>query len=171
METKKQAIITEKDLNLLWRVIKSNWHIPIILVSLFYGLGSFYAYKQVDISQASTQLLLNKNEEYYGGSVVQDASAYYIDNSNEMKVITSYDLMKETVTKLKDHLQVSYYIIGRVKTTEHFSGNPFEIKINNINPGWYEAMVDFKILDYDYYEMSLLNGDEIKRSGDNSTKN
>ena len=162
METKKQSIVTEKDLNLLWRVVKSNWYIPLLIVPVFYLAGSFYAYKQIDVYQASTQLLLNKNEEYYSGNVVTDAGSYYIDNSNEKKVIKSYDLMKETVLRLKDKIQVSYYIIGRVKTAEQFSGNPFEIKINNINPIWYESVVDFKVLDYDNYQMSLHNGDQIK---------
>ncbi|MBK7666237.1 MAG: hypothetical protein IPJ32_02190 [Sphingobacteriaceae bacterium] len=129
METKKQAIVTEKDLNLLWRVIKSNWYVPLFIVPIFYVGGVFYAYKQIDVFQASTELLLNKNEEYYSGNVVTDAGSYYIDNANEKKVISSYDLMKETVTRLKDRLQVSYYIIGRVKTAEQFSGNPFEIKL------------------------------------------
>ena len=106
METKKQSIVTEKDLNLLWRIIKSNWYIPLLIVPLFYLAGYFYAYKQIDVFQAQTQLLLNKNDEYTTGNVVTDAGALYIDNSNEMKVISSYDIMKEVMRRLKDRLQI-----------------------------------------------------------------
>lgn len=162
METKKQAIITEKDLNLLWRVVKSNWYIPILVIPIFYAIGVFYAYRQIDVYAASTQLLLNKNDEYYSGNVVTDAGALYIDNANEMKVIGSYDLMKETIRRLKDKLQVSYFIIGRVKTAEQFTGNPFKVKINNINPEWYESIVDFKILDYNTYELSFTSNQQVK---------
>ena len=63
----------------------------------------------------------------------------YIDNANEMKVIGSYDIMQETMRRLRNRLQVSYYIVGRVRVTEQFSGLPFEAKVSNINPAWYEV--------------------------------
>ncbi|MBN8692473.1 MAG: polysaccharide biosynthesis tyrosine autokinase [Bacteroidetes bacterium] len=155
METKKQSIITEKDLNLLWRIVRTNWYIPILIVPFFYLAGYFYAYKQIDVYQAQTQLLLNKNDEYSSGNVVTDAGALYIDNSNEMKVIGSYDIMKETMKRLKDRLQVSYYIVGRVRVTEYFNGLPFEVIVSNVNPGWYEVPLDVKIIDYDHFEITL----------------
>ncbi|HRD37339.1 MAG TPA: hypothetical protein PLC65_01800, partial [Bacteroidia bacterium] len=155
METKKQSIITEKDLNLLWRIVKTNWYIPILIVPFFYLAGYFYAYKQIDVFQAQTQLLLNKNDEYSSGNVVTDAGALYIDNSNEMKVIGSYDIMKETMRRLKDRLQVSYYIVGRVRVTEQFNGLPFEVIVSNVNRSWYEVPLDIRIVDYDHYEITL----------------
>lgn len=155
VETKKQSIITEKDLNLLWRIVKTNWYIPILIVPFFYLAGYFYAYKQIDVYQAQTQLLLNKNDEYSSGNVVTDAGALYIDNSNEMKVIGSYDIMKETMRRLKDRLQVSYYIVGRVRVTEQFNGLPFEVIVSNVNRSWYEVPLDIRIVDYDHYEITL----------------
>jgi hypothetical protein len=38
--------------------------------------------------------------------------------------------MKETVLKLKDRVEVSYYLVGRVRTTEQFIGMPFIVKVN-----------------------------------------
>ena len=75
----------------------------------------------------------------YEKSVITDNAFYntarsYVDNSNEIRIITSYDIMKETVDKLKNQLQVSYYLVGRVRTTEQFTGTPFHVVINNINP-------------------------------------
>lgn len=170
METKKQSVVSDKDLKLVWRILKTNWYIPFIVLPLFYAAGRFDAYKQTDYYQAATQILLKNNDAYYQNNVVTDAGFYssgsYVDNSNEIRVLSSYDIMKETVLRLKHQLQVSYFIEGRVRTTEQFLGMPFVIKVNNINPGWYEATMDFKIVDYDNYEISYnMGGQKIIKKG------
>ena len=74
--------------------------------------------------------------------------------------------MKETVEKLKGKLQVSYYLVGRVRTTEQFSGTPFNVIVKNIKPALIESTISFKIIDFQHYEMKyLLNGTESKNSG------
>jgi hypothetical protein len=50
--------------------------------------------------------LLKSNDTYYKDNLVSDQGFYgsqnsYVDNSNEIRIIKSYDLMKETVLKLK----------------------------------------------------------------------
>ncbi len=171
MEKNKSSIISEKDIRGITRIIKQNWYIPIFTLVLSYLLGYFYTYKLINVYQASTQILIN-TKDYYDRSIISDenyySSAYstYIDNSNQIRVIKSYDIMEETVEKLKDVLQVSYYIVGKVRTTEQFSGMPFEIKINNINPNFYEQPIKFKILNYTNYQLELeLNGSKIIKTG------
>lgn len=170
MEAKKQSIVTEKDLKLVWRIVKSNWYIPFLIIPLFYMIGRFNAYRLTDIYQATTQILLNQNQVYYQNNVLTDANFYgnasYVDNSNEIRVLQSYDIMKETVRRLKDQLQISYLIEGRVLTTEQFRGMTFNIKVYNINPGWYEVPMYFKVVDYDNYEISYFDGQKkITKSG------
>lgn len=166
MGSKKQSIITEKDLSLILRVLKSNWWVPVIIIPIFYFIGVFYAYKQINVYQAFTSLLLNHNDTYYQSNVVNDNSFYnassYVDNINEKRVIESYDLMEKTVTRLLDRLSVSYFIVGKVRTTEQFSGNPFKVKVTSLRPDLYEQMLDFRILNYNEYEISYLNSDNTK---------
>ncbi len=160
--TKKQAIVSQKDLNLLLRIIKSNWWIPIVVLPIFYVIGTFYVYRLTNIYQASTQFLLKVNDTYYQNNVLSDASFYsygsYVDNLNEQRIIQSYDLSSKVVDKLVDRIQVSYFIVGKVRTTEEFNAIPIYITINSINPGFYEQIFDFKIIDYNNYEISFDQG-------------
>ena len=107
MEQKKNnSPIQINDFKLIWRIISKNWYIPFVIVPILYLVGYFYVYKLENVYQASVELL-KSNDTYYEKSVITDNSFYnsarsYIDNSNEIRIITSYDIMKETIDKLKD---------------------------------------------------------------------
>ncbi|GIV29497.1 MAG: sugar transporter [Bacteroidia bacterium] len=168
---KTTGIISEKDIRVITRIVKQNWYIPIITVAIAYIVGYFYTYKLTNIYQSSTQILIN-TKDYYDKNLISDENMYssaysaYIDNSNQIRVIKSYDIMEETIEKLKDILQVSYYIAGKVRTTEQFSGMPFEIKVNNINPAFYEVPMKFKIKNYATYQIIIeTDGNKIMKEG------
>jgi len=166
INSKKQAIISQKDLNLIFRILKSNWWVPIIVLPIFYAIGTFYVYRLTNVYQASTEFLLKVNDTYYQNNVLSDQNFYsygsYVDNLNEQRIIQSYDLSSSVVDKLLSDIQVSYFIVGKVRTTEQFKNVPINIVINSINPGYYEQIFDFKILDYNNYEISFLS-DGVKQ--------
>jgi capsular exopolysaccharide synthesis family protein len=156
---KGQSIVSQKDFNFIVRLLKANWWVPLVFLPLFYAIGEFYIYRITTVYKASTEFLLKTNDTYYQNNVLSDASFYsygtYVDNLNEIRVLQSYDLASEAVDKLTDYLQISYFIVGKVRTTEQFSGMPFKIKVNSLNPAYYETPFDFKILDYNRYEISF----------------
>ncbi|MCE3260865.1 MAG: Chain length determinant protein [Bacteroidetes bacterium] len=121
---KKQSLISAKDLNLIYRILKSNWWIPLIILPIFYAAGTFYVYRLNTVYKASTELLIKNNDTYYKSNVLSDANFYsygsYVDNLNEQRILQSYDLSNQVVDKLLDRLQVSYFIVGKVRTTEQF---------------------------------------------------
>jgi capsular exopolysaccharide synthesis family protein len=160
----KQAIVTQKDFNLIIRVLKANWWIPIIIVPIFYVMSVFYIFRLTSVYQVTTKILLQNNNAYYQSNVVTDANFYgaqnYVDNSNEQRVILSYDLLDRVVTKLKDKLQVSYYIVGKVRRTEQFGNMPFLVNVNTINADLYEVPFDFKVLNSKSYEITYQTGDK-----------
>lgn len=164
MQNKKQAIISQKDFNLIFRILKANWWIPVIIVPIAYVIGVFYTYRLTSVYQVSTQILLQNNDAYYKSNVVSDANFYgaqsYVDNSNEKRVLLSYDLLNKVVTKLKDKLQVSYFIVGKVRTTEQFGGMPFVVNFTNVNPSLFEIPFDFRVLDSVSFELSYLKDSE-----------
>ena len=155
---KKQGIVSQKDLNLLLRIVTANWWIVVLILPLFYGVGTFYVYRLTNVYKASTEILLKTNETYYQNNVLSDASFYsyssYIDNLNEKRVIQSYDLSSQVVDKLMDRLQISYFIVGKVRTTEQFNGMPFTVIVNSINPNYYERVFDLDVVDYNHYEIN-----------------
>lgn len=170
INNKKQAIVSQKDLNLVLRILKYNWWVPLLVLPIFYALGTFYVYRLTTIYKASTEFLLKSDDAYYKNNVLSDASFYtfssYVDNSNETRIIQSYDLASQVVNKLLDRLQVSYFIVGKVRTTEQFSGMPFKIVVNTINPVYYEQVFDFRVLDYENFEISYEeNGSKKVKKG------
>ncbi len=164
VNSKKQAIITQKDFNLIIRILKANWWIPIIIMPIFYLIGTFYVYRLTSVYEVSTQILLQNNDAYYKSNVVTDANFYgaqnYVDNSNEKRVILLYDLLNKVLNRLSDKLQVSYYIVGKVNTKEQFVGMPFSVELNNIRGDLSEIPFDFKVLSDKDYEISYLKGTE-----------
>ena len=171
MEQKNtNSIINTNDLKLIWRIFSKNWYIPILFGAIFYLVAYFYTYKLTNTYQASVELL-KSNDNYYKDNLVSDQGYYgvknsYVDNSNEIRIVKSYDLMKETVLKLKNRVEVSYYLIGRVRTTEQFSGVPFNIKVNVVNPNLFETKINFKIIDYNQFQLTyFLNGHDVVKTG------
>ena len=143
------SIISDGDLKSIWRIVIKNWYIPILVTPIFFLIGYFYIYKLTNVYQASVELL-KKNDSYYKGNLISDqgggfygSSKTYIDNSNEMRILRSHDLMKTVVYKLKDRLEVSYYIVGRVRTTEQFIGMPFMVRVNSVNSNMHETSIKF----------------------------
>ena len=154
------------------RILKYNWWIPLVVLPIFYGIGMFYVYRLTSIYKVSTEFMLKVNDSYYQSNVVSDASFYsmgasYVDNVNEQRVIKSYDLSEQVVSKLMDRLQVSYFIVGKVRRTEQFSDVPFAINVNSINPSLYEQVFDFKIMDFDHFELTFNdNGAKVVKTGE-----
>jgi capsular exopolysaccharide synthesis family protein len=167
---KKQGIVSQKDLNVLIRIFRNNWWVPLLVLPVFYGMGTFYVYRLTNIYRVSTEFLLKVNDAYYQNNVLNDANFYsmggsYVDNVNEQRIIKSYDLANQVVSKLIDRLQVNYFIVGKVRRTEQFNGLPFVISVNSLHPDFYEKVIDFKIVDYTNYEISYEN-----REGNQETK-
>ena len=138
INNKKQAIVSQKDLNLIFRILKTNWWVPLVILPIFYAIGAFYVFRLTNVFQASTEFLLKVNDTYYQNNVLNDQNFYsygsYVDNLNEQRIIQSYDLSSQVVDKLLKDIQVSYFIVGKVRTTEQFKNIPINIEINSIYP-------------------------------------
>lgn len=169
--SKNTSILSVADLKLLWAVVAKNWYIALVLTMLTFGIGFIYSYKLTDIYSAKTQILLKANNSINTASIISENGGFYggagqsfVDNSNEIRVIQSYDLMKKTLDRLD--LDVSYFLIGRIRTEELFTGIPFKIKVLNLKPALYEQSMRIKLLDWDRFQMSYNVGKtEVIKTG------
>ena len=82
----------------------------------------------------------------------------YGNMQDQKRVIQSYDLVAQVVSKLD--LGVSYYIVGRLKTTEQFQNPSFTIELSSVNSAMYENPIDFKILNENEYELIYMKDNE-----------
>jgi capsular exopolysaccharide synthesis family protein len=167
--TKNSSIVDVNDLKFIWRVISKNWYIPLIAISVFAGAGYLYSYKLTDIYAAKSQILLKSNVGFNTSSIISDnfyggGGASFIDNSNETRVISSYDLVKKVLDRLD--FDVSYFIVGRIRTVELFDGLPYKVKAYIVSPELYEQQIKFRILDQEKFEITYLKGNvELKKVG------
>ncbi len=164
---KKISIIETDDLIYVWRIFTKNWYILLTCILLAFVVSYFYTYKLKEVYAAQSQILLKNNETYDYQSQIYKGLGYYYnspDNSNQIRVITSNDLINKTLSRLK--FDVSYFIVGRLKTTEVFDAMPFVVSAQVLDYSLFESDFKLKIINEKQYEISYSKeGSTIVKKG------
>lgn len=151
----KESIIDVEDFKKVWNIFLTNWYI-IFFALLIASLGSYiYTYRQQPLYSANLQILLKDQETYdYQTQLYRGLGYYnvYNDVPNQIRVITSYDLIQKAVIKLD--MEVNYYIVGRIKKKELYSDHPFKVNADVLNPKLYGHDINFRFLNPKQYEIS-----------------
>lgn len=158
----KGGIIEVNDLRNLIRIVSKNWYFVVIALVLSAVLSYLYSYKIPDVYGASTQILLKDKTSYDYQSQVYKNIGYinaYGDIVNQKRVLTSYDLVDRTLEKLD--FEVSYFIIGRFKTTQIYANLPFTVQIQLLNNKLYERPFDLHIVDSKQFTISYDGGQGV----------
>ncbi len=156
------SIIDAKDLRYFLRIAAKNWYFVAVALVLSAVLSYLYSYKLPDVYGAQTQILLKDREVYDYQTSVYKSLGYvgiYSDIVNQKRVLTSYDLIDRTLDKLD--FDVSYFIVGRFKTTQHYGTVPFTVTMQPIGPKLYDRPIDLHVVDLDYYELGYERGGEV----------
>src|SRR5882672_10485162 len=135
----KSGVLDVNDLRYFLRIFSKNWYLVVVAAVLSSVLCYLYLYKQADVYGARTQILLKDRQTYNYQSQVYENIGYiaaYGDIVNQKRVLTSYDMVSKTLDKLD--FDVSYYVIGRFKTTEMYEKRPFNVRMQLINTRLYE---------------------------------
>jgi tyrosine-protein kinase Etk/Wzc len=163
-----QQLVSQRDLQRLWSIIRKNWLIIVLFPLIAFFAGEVYIYRITPVYSAKMQLQVRINESYTPGSVISDNAGMYggtmrtfVDISNEKRVISSYDLILKAIEKL--NFDISYYIVGRLRTEEMFQGAPFRVDVVNLNRKLYEQKIQFKITGPQSYEMIYKIGETEKK--------
>jgi capsular exopolysaccharide synthesis family protein len=160
----KGNIVDAKDLRYVLRIFSKNWYIVAVALAISGVLSYLYTYKLPDIYGASTSILLKEKTTYdYQTSVYKDIGymGSYVDMVNQQRVITSYDLLSDVLGRLD--FDVSYFIVGRFKTSQVHNTRPFTIKADVINNRLYEKPLDLRLIDLKTYELSYERRGEVVR--------
>jgi capsular exopolysaccharide synthesis family protein len=150
------SIIDAKDLRYFLRIASKNWYFVVVALLLSLVLSYLYTYKLPNIYGASTQILLKDSDSYDYQSQVYKSLGYagvYGDLVNQKRVLTSYDLVDEALSKLD--FDISYFIVGRFKTSQVHGTLPFTVKMELLDAELYERVFDLRIVDKDHFELSF----------------
>lgn len=156
---KNKQIINPSDIKFIFKIIRKNWYLPILFCFLAWAIAFVYVHKLVDIYGAKTQILLNTNETFQQKSVIGFDYGAYQEISNQMKVIKSTDIIKATLNKLD--LDVSYFLVGRLKTSEVYRGTPFKVKVIHVSPNIYSRSIKIKIVSTDKYTLHYKSNESV----------
>ncbi|MCB0764636.1 MAG: hypothetical protein KDB84_08030, partial [Flavobacteriales bacterium] len=121
-----------------------------------------YSYKLPDVYGATTQILLKDREVYDYQTSVYKSLGYvgvYGDLVNQKRVLTSYDLVDDALDRLD--FDVSYFIVGRFKTSQVHGTLPFRVVLDGLSPKLYGRPFDMKILDAERFTLTYDRGGEI----------
>lgn len=158
----KGGIIEVNDLRNLVRIVSKNWYFVVIALVLAAVLSYLYSYKIPNVYGASTQILLKDKTSYDYQSQVYKSIGFlnsYGDIVNQKRVLTSYDLIDRSLDKLD--FEVSYFIIGRFKTTQVYANLPFTVQIQVLNAKLYERPFDLHIIDPGQFAISYDAGQGV----------
>lgn len=167
---RKSEIISRKDIVRLVAITLSNWYFLAIFPILFFLASFIYTHRIPEIYAAKCQILLKSNETYdyqekiYRGLGQQSRYASYEETASQMRVIKSTDLIEKVLDRLS--LNVSYFIVGRLKVTEIYSHMPFKVIADDRSSRFTGLPFSLKILDESRFELVYeVDGSEKTRIG------
>jgi len=131
----KTNIISRKDLVSVVGIILSNWYLLIFIPAISFVLAYFYTHQLPEVYAARCQVLLKSRETYdyqgglFRGLGVTSSATSYGQTASQMNVVRSSDLIEQVLNNLS--IDVSYFIVGRLKTTEVYKHLPFEVSVDD----------------------------------------
>jgi tyrosine-protein kinase Etk/Wzc len=158
----KKQIISPEDLKVIYRIFFKNWQYFILVPSALACLAFFYTHRMTDVYAARTQILLRSTETHnYQDRLYQNIGfmGAYGDITNQKRILSSYDLIQKALDKLD--FNISYFIEGRLKTTELYNSMPFKIDIELISSGkkLFEKPIQYEIISAAEYMLKYeING-------------
>lgn len=162
MAEKKSSIVDVDDLMIVWKFLSKNWLI-ILLFPIIAGVAAYlYVHRMADEFGAKTEILLGSGTGYeYQSQIYRNLTGYsggVNQITNQIRVLQSHDLISRTLDKLD--FQISYYIVGRVKTTEIKQVDAFTVDVTLMESvgELYGVPFDVKILDQNSFVLSFESG-------------
>src|SRR5690606_31412350 len=112
------------------------------------GIAYFYTHRMPDVYAAKVEILLKPESSYDLQSQVYSGLTgfyqAYADITNQKRVLKSHDLIEKTIQKLD--FDISYFITGRVKTSEVRRIEAFDVEIDLINSSLYQRRFDVDVI-------------------------
>ncbi|MEX2596102.1 MAG: polysaccharide biosynthesis tyrosine autokinase [Salibacteraceae bacterium] len=164
--TEQKEIISRKDIVRFVGIILSNWYYFISIPLIAFALTYIYTHRIADIYAAKCQILLKSNETYdyqseiYRGLGFNSKYASYEETASQMRVIKSTGLLEEVMNRMP--LDVSYFIVGRLKVTEVYKHMPFKVITDERSSAFSGMRFSVSIIDTTRFRLSYEREGEEK---------
>ncbi len=167
MSQSSQNIIDTGDVKRVWQLFAHYWYIYLIALLLSGGLGYLYIQKVTPVYKSKVTVQLDANEgnqiqqQVVGGLQGRGYYSSYISAKKEMKnqkrLIKSHDLIKETLNRLD--FRISYFLMGRLRTTPQYRTAPFEVQLHPEKGSSYKGPYQVHLIDQQQFRLIIDNED------------
>lgn len=154
---KKQEIIGRKDLVRIISSALNNWYLLVFLPVFFFAGSYFYAHRIQEVFAAKCQILLQAQDTYdyqkqltRGLGLSSNVTGYEY-TAGQMRVIKSSSLIEKVLQELQ--LNVSYYIVGRLKVSEVYKNMPFTVRFDERSRTSLGKVFTIILLDRDHFRL------------------
>jgi tyrosine-protein kinase Etk/Wzc len=148
-------IIDQKDIRKTILLILKNWYWFVLFIGLCIGVSILYLYKATNYYGAEAKILIKPQK-----NAIQDALTASLASgptkdeiANEMEVLSSTSLINDVIDELA--LDISYFVEGRLKTGELYSGRPFQVEGKMMEADFFGAPFFVNILTRDTYRLTI----------------
>ncbi len=170
MAEKKSNIVDVEDLLIVWKFVSKNWAI-ILIFPIISGLAAYlYVHRLPDEYGAKTEILLGSVSGFEQQTQIYRGLTGYGNGvsqiTNQIRVLQSHDLISKTIEKLD--IQISYFIVGRVKTTEIPYVDAFDVDVKLVEldgSQLYGVPFDVRIVDTNSFILNFeIDGENVERT-------
>lgn len=162
MAEQKGGMFEMDDLRVVSKFLSKNWFLILLFPAIAAGVAYFYTHRMPNVYAAKVEILLKPESSYELQTQVYSGLTgfyqAYADITNQKRVLRSHDLIEKTLQKLD--FEISYFITGRVKTSEVVSVEAFDVDIRLINQSLYHTRFDIDILNPQEFRLSYLHNEE-----------
>jgi len=143
LRKKRTQLIKPEDLRLVIKQVIKNWLFIITIPPLAALLGYYNSYKLANVYQVKTEIQLKSEQHSFRTEIFSSYGSYYdsfTKQTNQERILKSYDLISEVVTRC--NLDISYFNVGRIRTTDIYKGSPFRFEPIRFPDELYERAID-----------------------------
>jgi len=151
------AIIDQKDIKKTIMLVVKNWYWFVLFLAITLSGSVFYLYKSTKYFGVQAKIMVKPQK-----NALQDAMAVNMmqgngpgreEIANEIEVLSSSSLIGDVIGKL--NLEITYFIEGRLRTGELYSGRPFTVDGKIIDGSLYGAPFNVNILNHKNYKLTV----------------
>lgn len=151
------AIIDQKDIKKTIMLVVKNWYWFVLFLAITISGSIFYLYKSTKFFGVQAKIMIKPQK-----NALQDAMAVNMmqgngpgreEIANEIEILSSSSLIGEVIGKL--NLEISYFIEGRLRTGELYTGRPFTVDGKIIDGSLYGAPFNVNILNHKNYKLTV----------------
>ena len=128
------SFLKPQDINLALKLLRKNWWIVLCALTLTVGIKYYQWYKKPVVYRVATDILYKPEKDKSSAdpySRYMQQSASREQKNNQERILKSYDLVANVIDKLD--FEQSYFLVGRIKTTETYS-KQFKLAVKNVSP-------------------------------------